>query len=312
MKINIDIFEETLRRIEDMKIALDSYVYHRHFGEVYPNLETEPQIKLNFWQMLQQAIDFGLEGISIESFMLPDPTAKDIDRLNNILDTHHLELVWAWGHPSGFESGHNSEAIQDFEKHALIAKQLGAKVMRICAGGRKTRPDSSWHEHKAMLLPFLQQATEFALQHNVILALENHVDLYADEMVDLVQTIDSNHFGICLVTANNLRMLEDPWEAIQKMATYAKATHIKDIQAFQGDPKTFAFWPSVVSGQGNIPLEKTFQLLHQLNYQGLLALEIDYLHPRYPSEFDAIQDSLNYLKQLKHNTLTSTLKQGVA
>ena len=295
-----------------MKIALDSYVYHRHFGEVYANLETEPQVKLSFWQMVQQAIDFGLEGISIESFMFPRPSPDDISKLKHILDTHHLELVWAWGHPSGFENGSNSKVMADFEKHALIAKKLGAKVMRICAGGRKTRPDGSWQEHKNALLPLLQQATDFAVQHDLILALENHVDLYADEMVDLVQSIDSDHFGICLDTANNLRMLEDPWQAIVKMAPYAKATHIKDIQAFQGDPKTFAFWPSVVSGQGNIPLEKTFQLLQQLNYQGLLALEIDYLHPRYPSEHDAILQSLDYLKQLKRTTIGSFHKQGAA
>ena len=131
------------------------------------------------------------------------------------------------------------------------------------------------------LLPLLQQATDFAVRHNIILALENHVDLYADEIVDLVQCIDSDHFSICLDTANNLPMLEDPWQAIDKIAPYAKATPIKDVQAFHSDPKTFAFWPSVVSGQGNIPLEKTFQLLQQLNYQGQLALEIDYLHPHY-------------------------------
>lgn len=295
-----------------MKIALDSYVYHRHFGEVYPHLESEPTVKLNFWQMLEQTINLGLQGISIESFMLPHPTQHDIQRLRQTLNTHHLEIVWAWGHPSGLENGKNPDALHDLKKHVLIAEQLGAKVMRICAGGRKTRPNISWQAHKALLLPLLQQATEFARQHHLVLALENHVDLYADEMVDLVETIDSDYFGICLDTANNLRMLEDPWLAIQKMAPYAKATHIKDIQAFQGDPKSFAFWPSVVSGQGLIPLEKTFQLLHQLNYQGLLALEIDYLHPRYPSEFDAIQQSLDYLKQLKHNTLHSSLKQGVA
>lgn len=295
-----------------MKIALDSYVYHRHFGEIYPNLEKELEVKLSFWQMLQQAIDFGLEGISIESFMFPNPSPEDISKLKHILDNHHLELVWAWGHPSGFENGSNSKVMADFEKHALIAKKLGAKVMRICAGGRKTRPNVTWQEHKNALLPLLQQATDFAVQHDLILAVENHVDFYADELVDLVQSIDSDHFGICLDTANNLRMLEDPWEAIVKMAPYAKATHIKDIQAFQGDPKTFAFWPSVVSGQGNIPLEKTFQLLQQLNYQGLLALEIDYLHPRYPSEKDAISQSLDYLKQLKQTTIGLSHKQGVA
>lgn len=286
-----------------MKIAIDGYCYHRHFNQHYPLLEQEAVPQLNFWQCLEQAIQFQIEGISIESFMLPDPTEDDILKLRQILSAQQLELIWAWGHPSGFESGQNAQALVDFQKHAKIAQALGAKTMRICAGGRKSRPQGTWQNHKKSLLPLLEKATDFAIQHQLTLALENHVDLLADEIVDLVKTIDSPHFGICLDTANNLRMLEDPWQAIEKMAPYAKATHIKDVQAFQGDPKTFAFWPSVVSGQGLIPLEKTFHLLNQLNYQGLLALEIDYLHPQYTSEYDAFSQSLNYLKNLKQSVL---------
>lgn len=224
-----------------MKIALDSYVYHRHFGEIYPNLEIEPQVKLNFWQMLQQAIDFGLEGISIESFMFPNPSSDDIYKLKHILDQHHLELVWAWGHPSGFENGANSKAMIDFEKHVLIARKLGAKVMRICAGGRKTRPNATWQEHKNALLPLLQQATDFAVQHNLILAVENHVDFYADELVDLVQSIGSDYFGICLDTANNLRMLEDPWKLLSKWRPMPKRHILKIFKPFKVIPKPSHF-----------------------------------------------------------------------
>lgn len=295
-----------------MKIALDSYFYHRHFGEAYPDIETEPKNKLDFWQCIHEAISFGIDGISIESFMLPNPNDNDICKLNNILDTHHIELVWAWGHPAGFGNGQHPEAFDDFKKHVIIVKKLGAKVMRICAGGRKTRPQCSWKDHKNALLPILKQAAAFAEQHELILAVENHVDLYADEIVDLVKSIDSHYFGICLDTANNLRMLEDPWLAIQKMAPYAKATHIKDITAYQGNPKSFSFWPSVISGQCIIPLDQTFQLLNQLNYQGLLALEIDYLHPRYPSTKQAIQHSLDYLKNLKNSLQPIHNKQGDA
>ncbi|WP_250852362.1 sugar phosphate isomerase/epimerase family protein [Acinetobacter sp. ANC 5414] len=261
--------------------------------------------------MLNQAIGFGLEGIYIKSFLLPNPFTDDIKKLNNMLDQHHIELIWAWGHPSGFKNGQNILVMQGFKKHALIAKPLGAKVIRICDGGHKTRPNTSEKIYKRALIPLLAQVTDFAIQHDPIIALENHSDLHADEIVDVVETIDSNHFGICLDTANNLRMLEDPWEAaIQKMAPYAKATH---TQAFQVNPTTFSFWPSVVYGQGSIPLDKTFQLLHQLNYHDLLAIEIDYLHPRHPSEQDAIRQSLDYLKQLKQSTLDLSLhKQGAA
>ncbi|MCU4414111.1 sugar phosphate isomerase/epimerase [Acinetobacter sp. WU_MDCI_Axc73] len=295
-----------------MKIAIDSYCFHRYFGEVYPDLEQSPSYKMNLLECVQLCSTFGIEGISIESFMFDEPSPLDIQQLTQMLDQHRLELVWAWGHPSGLYSGQQPDMLQDLYRHIEIAKALGAKVMRICAGGRKTRPQTNWQSHKEALFPLLQQAAIYAEQFNLVLALENHVDFYADEIVDLIQSIDSPYLGICLDTANNLRMLEDPWQSIEKMLPYAKATHIKDVTAYQGDPRTFSFWPSVPTGQGIIPLEKTLKWLIEHNYQGLLALEIDYLHPDYMqngTEHQAIQDSIDYLKQLR-TSLQS--QQGVA
>ncbi|MPW44932.1 sugar phosphate isomerase/epimerase family protein [Acinetobacter guerrae] len=285
-----------------MKIAIDSYCFHRYFGEIYPDLEHSPLHTMSLFDCIQQCIAFGIEGISIESFMFAESSTQEIQQLKQVLDQHQLELVWAWGHPSGLYSGQKPEMMQDMYKHIKIAQQLGAKVMRICAGGRKTRPKTDWQSHKNALIPLLRQAVIYAEQFNLVLALENHVDFYADEIIDLIQTIDSPYLGICLDTANNLRMLEDPWQAIEKMLPFAKATHIKDVIAYKGDPKTFAFWPSVPAGQGLIPLKKTLQWLAEHDYQGLLALEIDYLHPDYMqngAEQQAIQDSIYYLKQLR-------------
>lgn len=274
-----------------MKIALDSYCYHRHFGEVYLDIETEPKNKLDFWQCIHEAVSFGIDGISIESFMLSNSNDDEICKLNNILDTHHIELVWAWGHPSSFGNGQYPKAFDDFKKHVIIVKKLDAKVMWIYADGLKTLSQCSWQDHKNAMLLILKQAAVF-----LILAVENHADLYTDEIVHLVKSIDSYYFGICLDKTNNLRMLEDPWLAIQKMAPYTKATHIKDIAAYQGNPKPFSFWPSVISGQGITSLYQTFQLLNQLNYQGFLTLKINYLYPQHTSTKQAIQHSLDYLK----------------
>lgn len=295
-----------------MKIAIDSYCFHRYFGEIYPDLELPPPYAMTLLECIEHSITLGIEGISIESFMLPNPSPQDIQQLKHLLTQHQLELVWAWGHPSGLYSGQRPDILNELKQHIDIAQQLGAKVMRICAGGRKTRPVTDWQLHKAALLPLLQDAVVHAKQHNMILALENHMDFYADEIVDLIQSINSPYLGICLDTANNLRMLEDPWQAIEKILPYAKATHIKDVKAFKGDPKTFSFWPSVPSGQGIIPLEKTLKWLAEHDYQGLLALEIDYLHPDYlqqGNEFQAIKTSIDYLKQIRASLHQ---QQGVA
>jgi sugar phosphate isomerase/epimerase len=93
-------------------------------------------------------------------------------------------------------------------------------------------------------------------------------------------------------------MLEDPAVAIGKLAPFARATHVKDIAAQRGNPREFAFWPSVPLGKGLIDIPRAFADLRKHGYSGLLALEIDYLHPDYPDDEQAIVDSIGYMRGL--------------
>ena len=147
-------------------------------------------------------------------------------------------------------------------------------------------------------MPLLRGAADYAAGRRVVLAIENHIDLSTDEMIELVQALDHPSVGVCLDTANNLRLFEDAAVAIERLAPYAKAVHLKDITAYRGSPREFAFWPSVPLGRGLIDIPRTLGALRQAGYAGLLALEIDFLHPDYAPEEAAITDSLAYLRPL--------------
>ena len=147
----------------------------------------------------------------------------------------------------------------------------------LLCGGRstQTRP---WDEHRRLLLPLLEKAADYAARKQVILAIENHIDLLADELEELVTTVDHPALGVCLDTAINLRMFEDPMDVVEKLAPYTRAVHLKDITAFRGNPRDFGFWPSVPLGRGLIDITRALNVLRKCGYDGLLALEIDYLH----------------------------------
>lgn len=73
---------------------------------------------------------------------------------------------------------------------------------------------------------------------------------------------------------------------------------MKDIRARSGDPHSFGFWPSVPLGQGLIDLPAIFAALKGLGYNGLLALEVDYLDPVYANEEQVFAESLSYMRGL--------------
>jgi sugar phosphate isomerase/epimerase len=280
-----------------MKVAIDQYCFHRFFGEVYPGIETDPGSRMSFDDFIDRAVALCVEGVSLESCFQPDLTPATLQVMRSRLDAAGLDRVWAWGHPNGLASGADPAAADDLIRHIGVAEKIGARVMRICCGGRRTRP-VSWPAHRDSLIPLLRKCLGPAEEHGVVLAIENHIDFLADELVELVETIDSPWLGVCLDTANNLRMLEDPQEAARKLAPFARATHVKDVTAKGGDPRTFAFWPSVPLGRGVIDLPQVFGYLKSAGYRGLLALEIDYLHPGHAPLETAVSDSIAHLRAL--------------
>lgn len=283
-----------------MQIAIDSYCFHRYFGECYAGIEQDPGRRLTVWDFLDKAQAMGVQGVSLESCFVPFDEPGLIARLREDLDTRGLSRVWAWGHPNGLGSGTDDAAALDLERHLGIAEQLGSAVMRICAGGRRTRI-ASWPEHKRGLVRLLTPLLKSAERHGVVLAIENHIDLLADEMLDLMRSFESPWLGVCFDTANNLRLFEHPVAVAQKLAPYIRATHIKDVLPQRGDPALFKTWPSVPVGQGLVEIPEILQVLQQQNYTGLLAVEIDYLHPQFRErlgdEEAALRDSLAYLRK---------------
>ncbi len=281
-----------------MRIGIDSYCWHRFFGEVYAGIETDPGRRMDLPEAIARAAAFGAEGVSLESFMLEDAAPGTLAALRGALDAAGLDRVWAWGHPNGLGSGTRPEALEDLRRHVDVARALGARVMRICAGGRRTRT-LPWAEHRALLLPLLARAADHAAREGVVLAIENHIDLTAAELRELLTTLDHPALGVCLDTGNTLRMLEDPLAVTDALAPFVRATHVKDVAAHRGSPRDFAFWPSVPLGRGLIDLPAVLARLRAAGFDGLLALEIDYLHPAWPDLDAAIAESLAHLRGLR-------------
>jgi sugar phosphate isomerase/epimerase len=283
-----------------MKLAIDSYCYHRQFGDPYPGLQQPPKRRMDVWDFLRRAKQLGVHGVSIESCYLPQIDDDFLSRLRDWLDKAGLERAWAWGHPAGLKSGTDREAARDLVLHLGYARALGASVMRIVGGSRKTRP-SSWPQHRRQLVRMLRTLLGPAEDNGVVLAMENHIDLLADEMVTIMEDIDSPWLGVCLDTGNNLRMFEEPGVVAQKLAPWTRATHIKDLTAlgdFARNPREFSFWPSVPLGEGLVDLRTILGHLRKARYQGLLNIEVDFLHPKYGEEDRAVAKSVKYLRSL--------------
>lgn len=281
-----------------MKIGIDSYCYHRLFGEVYPQ-QDQPGSLLSFDEFLEKAIEMPIDGLSLESCFFPEFDANYLQAVKGILDSAGMDRVYAWGHPDGLERGQNPGAYDEMLAHIEYASQIGAKVMRVVGSSLLFR----FEPHGPQLEKLGQQfaeATKIAERYEVKLAVENHIDYNADEILQLVRHVNSPYFGVNFDTGNFLRVLDDPIQAMEKLAPYVYATHIKDLLPVKGVPANeWYFFSCVPTNQGMIDNRRIAEILHAQGYEGFLAVEIDFLHPDYRNqEEQVVRQSIAELRKI--------------
>ena len=281
-----------------LKVGIDNYCYHRFMGEVYPQQNT-PDRQMTIEDFLKRAKELGVDGVSLESIFIKSYEPAYLAELKSSLDDYGFDRVWAWGHPDGLEGGKNDAMLSDMIEHISYAKAIGAKVMRVVGSSLLFRFEPHGPQLEKLTKMF-KEAVKVAEEMNIKMAVENHFDYDSDELLALIEDVGSPNFGITFDTGNFTRLLDEPVKAMEKLGKYVYATHIKDIKITPNTPADeWFFFSSVPVGDGYINIPQIAKMLVELDYQGLLAVELDFAHPEVAGQEDAaVEKSVKYLQKL--------------
>ncbi len=282
-----------------MKIGIDSYCYHRFFGEVYPDQEPAPK-KMTMGDFLTRAQELGVDGVSLESCFFESFDDSYIKDLKAQLDEYCFDRVFAWGHPDGLERGKNEEAFKEMKALIPTAKLMGADVMRVTGSSLMFRHEPHGPQIEALTKQF-KEAVKIAEDNDIKLAVENHIDYTGEEILQLVENVGSPNFGVNFDTGNFLRLLDDPIRAMEILAPYVFAVHLKDLQVNprMARPNDWFFFSGVPVGEGLIDNQALANILNKTDFNGFLAVEID--HPHYDwmnREDECVEKSVAGLKKI--------------
>ena len=87
-----------------MKVGIDSYCYHRFFGEVYPQ-QPPPSHRMTLDDFIDRARQLAVDAVSIEScFVAQKDDPAYLRSIKDKLDDYGFDRVWAWGQ-SGWSGG---------------------------------------------------------------------------------------------------------------------------------------------------------------------------------------------------------------
>jgi sugar phosphate isomerase/epimerase len=281
-----------------MKVGIDSYCFHRFFGEVYPQ-QQHPGRSMTLEEFIEVAKSLSVDGVSLESCFFPSVERSYLADIRAMLDSYGLDRVYAWGHPDGLEGGTNRAAYDQMLASFEHAQAIGATVMRVVGSSLRFRGEPHGPQLER-LTDMFRGAVKVAETYGIRMAVENHIDFNGEEMLSLLRSVDSPFLGINFDTGNFIRLLDDPLQAMDALAPYTYATHIKDLKIQRGVPANeWYFFSSAPVGDGVVDNARLIGKLWRASFNGILAVEIDFLHPDYGNdECTAVAASVSELRQL--------------
>lgn len=222
---------------------------------------------LNAMDLLEHCHQIGAGGVQV---VVKDWTADFAKKLRDKREQFGMYLEGSIAMPG------KTEDVPKFEQELINAKEAGAQILRtVTSAGRRYE---IFHTPEAVLafkknaLTSLQLAEPVLRKHKVKLAIENHKDWRADELVSALKQLNSEWIGVTLDFGNSISLLEDPMEVIEKLAPYVFSTHVKDMAV---EEYTDGFLLSEVPlGQGFLDLPKAIALCRRANSSVTFSLEM--------------------------------------
>ncbi|WP_428659579.1 sugar phosphate isomerase/epimerase family protein [Runella sp.] len=168
------------------------------------------------------------------------------------------------------------EDVPVFENEVKNAREAGAEILRtVCSGGRRYEVFHSagaFQDFRKGALVSLQLAEPVLRKYKVKLAVENHKDWQADDLVAALKQINSEWIGATLDFGNNIALMEDSAHVVQSLAPYLFSTHIKDM-AVEEYPDGFLL-SEVPLGKGILDLPKLVSVCQKHNPNVTFNLEM--------------------------------------
>jgi 3-oxoisoapionate decarboxylase len=276
-----------------MRVAVDSYSYHRLLGEIRPGEDdTGERFRHGSLDAIAHCRGLGVDGISLETCFLDPPDMLDLDALRAAAGP--LELVLAWGHPDGLGFGELDGALDDLLRWIAVAPRVPCTLLRLVVGSPRLRRDGRVDEQIAHTVAPLRAAARAAAAAGIGLAVENHADLRAAELRELIERVADPVVGVCFDTANALRVGDDPLDAGTVLAPFVRMLHLKDCEAPDGSP---AGPRSLPYGHGVVPLEAVLEAVRATD--PLTCVELGHLGAGAVDELALVADGVAWLRRVR-------------
>ncbi len=290
-----------------MRVGIDSYSYHRRYGETRVGELPHPdRWPLEPSAAIAHARALGVDDLFLETCYLPGPG----EAAASLGATAPLRVGFSWGHPwpdgqfHGLEGGRQPGAEVDLARWIDAASSLGHPILRITAGSPASRGDEPADVLVRRLVDPVRRAVDLATSAGVRLALENHGDLRAADILDLIERVGSPGLGVCLDNVNLIRVGDDMLAGTRALAPHTLLVQLKDH--LPGDPTVVGGPVCTALGEGVAPLDAILEVLDDAGFGGAVCVELASLGGGDVDEMALIEQSVTWLREHVPQAVGST------
>ena len=289
-----------------MLLGLHTYSLYLHgIGQAWADFKLPWPRQMSTFELFDEIARMGLDGLHLDDGVLES------------LETTYLKEVGAAAKEKGLYLEYNFSmdmggmgiGIQhDLGEAIATAEALGANIVKVSMDLVRPRPVSASRFHpqvKAQMQSFsslLKESAPKAEAAGIKIAVENHCDSFSEEILWLLDLVDSPVVGACIDTVNALMVMEDPMQAIANLAPRAFTNHFRDDR-IEFQRYGFKLTGAAV-GEGDIDMQRAYEIIktkssmRRINIETEMEIPIDDMQQALKMERETIERSIRYCRDV--------------
>jgi len=186
-------------------------------------------------EVLDYAASLKLEGVFLQDSTDPESGSlshwKDVGEYARKLKLHIETGVGAVLPRDATQTeGSRQQLLLGIER----ANAVGSPLVRcLLAADRAHLPPGTINQHVETMARLLRSVRSQAMDSNLKIAIENHKDLQAWEMREVIEAAGKEFVGSYLDTGNPVFVLEDPLTTLEILGPYALCVHLRDSVIYE-------------------------------------------------------------------------------
>jgi sugar phosphate isomerase/epimerase len=289
-----------------MLLGLHTYSFYLHgIGQAWADFKLPWPRQMSTFELFDEAVRLGLDGLHLDDGVLENLDPSYLKDINAAAKEHGLYLEYNFSMDMG---GMGIGIQHDLDEAIATAADLGADIVKVSMDLKRPRPVSASRFHPevmAQMKPFasrLKASAPKADAAGIKIAVENHCDSFSEEILWLLDRVNSPVVGACIDTVNALMVMEDPMQAIENLAPRAFTNHFRDDR-IEFQRYGFKLTGTAV-GEGDIDMKRAYEIIktksamRRINIETEMEIPLDNMQQALRMENETIERSIRYCREV--------------